>query len=82
MIFEDGETIIIAPIDPADGRRYVGSVREEFDLENIYNLTSRKEDYVNPTAAANLSWRNVSSCAFDSDEGLENWKNKLHEVLM
>lgn len=82
MIFEDGETRVIAPIDPTDSRRYVEPVKKGFDLENIYNLTSRKEDYVNPTTDGNLSWRSVISCASDPDEGLENWQNRLHEVSM
>lgn len=29
-----------------------------------------------------LSWKSTSSCDYDSEKYLENWKNRLHEVLM
>ena len=51
-------------------------------LENIYNITTLKEDYINPTADGNLSWRCARSCTSKSEEALENWKNRLHEVSM
>jgi hypothetical protein len=38
------------------------------------------KDYINPTADGVLSWRSITSCASDSDTGLENWKQCLHEV--
>lgn len=38
------------------------------------------EDCINPTFDGNLSWRSISSCTLDSDEGLENWKHRLHEL--
>jgi hypothetical protein len=64
---------------------YVEPVKEEYgnqQLENIYKMTSRQDDYINPTAEGNLSWRSISSCASDSEEGLDNWQNRLHEVSM
>jgi len=73
MIFEDGETRVITPIDPSDGRRYIEPVKEGIDLDSIYNLTSREKDHVDPTTDGNLSWISVSSYESDSDEGLENW---------
>lgn len=45
MSFEDGKNRVITPIDSSDGKRYVKSVKEEIYLDNIYNLTSRKEYY-------------------------------------
>ena len=53
------------------------------DLEEInllYWTTVRTEDYINPTADGVLSWRSITSCAFDSDMGLENWQQCLHNV--
>jgi hypothetical protein len=35
---------------------------------------------VNPTADGVLNWRSITSCASDSDIGLENWQQILHEV--
>lgn len=49
-------------------------------LDNIYKVTAQTEDYINPIADGNLSWHSIISCSSDSDEGLENWKQRLHEV--
>jgi len=57
-------------------------VVEEVDLDNIYNLTARKADYVDLASDGKMSWRSTSSCDSDSDQDLENWQNRLHEVLM
>ena len=27
-----------------------------------------------------LSWRYASSCTLDLEEGLDNWKNKMHDL--
>jgi hypothetical protein len=35
---------------------------------------------VNPTTDGVLSWRSITSCALDSDIGLDNWEHRLHEV--
>ena len=49
-------------------------------MENIYKLTARQQDYINPTANENLSWRSDSACSYDSEEALENWQNQMYEV--
>jgi hypothetical protein len=49
-------------------------------LDNIYKLTTRQQDYINPTVDGNLSWRSDSACSSDSEEALENWQNKMYEV--
>jgi hypothetical protein len=38
------------------------------------------DDYVNPTTEGVLSWRSIISCTSDSEDALENWKQRLHEV--
>jgi hypothetical protein len=38
------------------------------------------DDYVNLTADGALSWRSISSCVSDSEEGLEHWQQRMHEV--
>jgi hypothetical protein len=83
MTFESGEYRVIAPLDPSEGERFVEPTC--LDLEEIgqlYRTTARDEDYVNPTADGVLSWRSITSCATDSDTGLENWQQRLHEVSM
>jgi hypothetical protein len=78
MIFEGGGLKVTTPLDPTEARRYVEPTRKEID--NLYNMTTCMDDYVNPTADGALSWRSISSCASDSEEGLEHWKHRLHKV--
>ena len=74
---------VVSPIDPLEGQRYVEQVYNDGRvnyLNQIYNITALQEDYINPTADGNLSWKSASSCTSDSREALENWQNRLHEV--
>ena len=85
LSFEDDEMMVVAPINPLEGQRYVEPVYSEGQgdyLYHIYNVTSLKYDYINPTSDGNLSWRSTSSCTSYSREALENWKNILHEASM
>jgi hypothetical protein len=57
MTFEGDGLRVIAPLDPDEGPRYREPIREEdytYELENIYKLTARKHDYINPTTDGNL----------------------------
>jgi hypothetical protein len=77
MIFESGEYRFIAPLDPSEGGRYVEPTMDNIlteDVNQLYRTTMREEYYINPTADGMLSWRSISSCASDSDIGLENWQ--------
>jgi hypothetical protein len=67
MTFESREYRFIMPLYPSEGERFV----EPTCL-----------DYVNPTTDGILSWRIITSCARDSNTGLENWKQSLHEISM
>jgi hypothetical protein len=83
MTFEGDGLRVIAPLDPDEGHRYTEPIKEEdhaYQLENIYKLTARQHDYINPMADGNLSWRSESACSSDSEEALENWKNRMYEV--
>ena len=51
-------------------------------LDQIYNITSTRDDYVNPMTERKLNWHSVSSCTLNSGEALENKKKRLHEVSM
>ena len=85
LSFEYEEMRVVSPIDPLEGQRYAEPVYNEGQgdyLDHIYNFTTLKYDYINPTTYGNLSWRSTSSCTSDSGEALENWKNRLHEVSM
>jgi hypothetical protein len=57
--FERDGLRFIAPLDPDGGQRYTELIREEdhaYELENIYKLIVRQQDYINPTTDGNLSW--------------------------
>jgi hypothetical protein len=58
MKFEKDGLRVIAPLDPDEGPRYTKAIREEdhtFELGNIYKLTTRQQDYINPTTDGNMS---------------------------
>jgi hypothetical protein len=46
----------------------------------LYRTTAGEEDNFNPTVDGVLSWRSITSCASDSDTGLDNWQQRLHEI--
>ena len=74
---------VVSPIEPLEGHRYVEPIYNEGQvdyLDQIYNVTTMQEDYINPTTDGNLRWKSASSCTSDLGEALENWKNRLHEV--
>jgi hypothetical protein len=48
----------------------VEPAREEFD--NLYNMKSQMDEYINPIIDGALSWRNIRSYTSYSEEGLEN----------
>jgi hypothetical protein len=83
MTFERDGLRVIAPLDPDEGPRYTEPIREEdhtYELENIYKLTTKQQDYINPAAYGNLSWRSDIACSSNSEEALENWQNQIYVV--
>ena len=75
LSFEDDEMRVVAPLDPLEGQRYVEPMFNEGQgdhLDNIYNVIALKEDYINPTADGNLSYKFLISCTSDSGEALKN----------
>ena len=66
MTFDDGTNKITTLIDPAEGLRYVEPVRDERELDIIYNITANHVDYVEPNGEGKLSWENTSSWVRDS----------------
>jgi hypothetical protein len=83
MTFESGEYRVIAPLDPLEGERFVEPTCLELEeIILLYRTTVHDEYYVNPTVDGILSWWSINSCATESDIGLDNWKQRLHEVSM
>ena len=85
LSFEGSEIRVVVPIDPIDGNWYLEPVHNEGKenyMDHLYKIMYSKEGYINPTYDGKLSRRSVSSFTSDSDEALENWQNRLHEVSM
>ena len=82
MTFEGKGLSVIVPLDPSQGERYIYPVKDEDRdiIDHIYNITAKEENYVNPTPEGIMDWKCDSSCMTDSDEGLENWQNRLYEL--
>jgi hypothetical protein len=81
MAFESEEYKLIAPLDPFEGERFVEPTCLDLEeISQLYRTTTLNEDSVNPIADGILSWWSITSCEIDSDTGLENWKQRLHEV--
>jgi hypothetical protein len=64
MIFEAGDLKVVAPLDPTEGKRYIDPMREN-EIDNLYNMTTWMDGYVNPTRDGALSLRIIISCASD-----------------
>ena len=67
-------------MDPQEGHQYIEPVRDEASRiwDHTYNIS---KDYIHATVDGELGWHNDSSSSSDSDDALENWQNRLHEVL-
>ena len=67
MTFELCEYRVISPLDPSEGERFVEPTCLDLEeINQLYRTTTREEDYVNPTTDGVLSWRTITSCAYDS----------------
>jgi len=55
MIFEVEYLKVTAPLDPSEGKRYIEPTRRN-DIDNLYNMMTRMDDYVKTTAYGVLSW--------------------------
>lgn len=83
MIFEKRSLRVVVPLDPAEGVGYTEPVRDDDsdnELDCIYQIMMQDQDQVNLTADGRISWEHDSSCTSDSDEEIEHWQNRLHEV--
>ena len=66
MIFELGELNVTTPLDPREVIRYIELAKGN-EIDNLYNMTTRMDDYVNPTTDDALSWRSINSCTSISE---------------
>ena len=80
MVFKSNETRVVVPLDPTKGENYTEPVRGGEEVDHIYKLTARDEDWINPMVDGVLCWEEDSECFSESNEEMENWKNRLHDV--
>ena len=81
MTFENQYIRVISPMDPNEGRRYIEWVKDEVvrGWDHAYKIS---EYYIHPNVDGEISWCSASSASYDSDDALENWQNRLHEVSL
>ena len=83
MIFEKNSLRVVIPLDPVEGPHYTELMRNEGsddELDCIYKITARNQEWVNLIAEARISWGHAESCIKDSDEEDEYWHNQLNGV--
>ena len=71
MIFEKKSLRVVVPLDPVEGSCYTEPVcdnESDDDLDCIYKITAKEQDWVNPTAGGRISWERESSYTSGSDE--------------
>lgn len=76
MVFKRDDMRVIIPLAPSEGLRYTELVRDEhydLDVDNIYHIVVKEEDWINLIADGKLGWDQDSSCTSDSEEEMENW---------
>lgn len=78
MIFEKKSLCVIVPLDPIEGSRYTVPIHDyesDEDLDCIYKITVRDQDWVNLKVDGKITWDRKSSYTSDSDEEFEHWQN-------
>ena len=74
MIFEKKSLRVVIPLDPTEGACYAEPIRDQGsddDLEYIYKITVRDQDWLNLTAKGRISWectKDYTSNSYEEDE--------------
>jgi len=59
MIFDKKSLHVVVPLDPVEGSCYTEPVHDneyDNDLDCIYKITMREQDWVNPTLDGSILW--------------------------
>lgn len=81
MVFEKQSLHAVIPLDLTEGPHYTEPMRDEGiddEPDCIYKITSRNQDWVNPTMKGRISWSHAKSCTKDSDGEDERWHSRLN----
>lgn len=74
MLFEIDMLCMIAPLYLNESVKYNEIVNEDVQssiIENIYQITGHREDYINSIIDGELSWRSVKSYNTNSEDAME-----------
>lgn len=84
MSFETKSLHIVVPLYPAKGLHYTQPVpnyeESDDDFNQSYKITVWDHDSINPKSNWRIACDRESYYTLDSDEELEHWQNRLHEV--
>jgi len=71
MVLKKDNLRVIVPLYPSKRVCYIGIFRNEYcdaDVNNIYQMKTKDEHWINPTLEGKLSWEQDSSCTSDFEE--------------
>lgn len=75
---------VVVSLDSKEGGCYTEPVRdyEESDdeLDQIYKIVVRDQDWINLSIDGHISWDWESSCTSNLDKEMKHCQNRLHEV--
>ena len=71
MEFETNGTTVIIPLDPVEGVRYKKTMCADEDIDHIYRVTLRDEDWINRTTDGSINCKKYNSFFSYSEEELE-----------
>jgi len=83
MSFETDTSCVISPLDLNEGDKYNEPVNGDAHIpiiENIYQITWHREDYINPIMDGERRWNNVNSYDIYLGDSMERWENNLYKV--
>ena len=75
MKFEKKSLHIIIPLDPVEGSHYTKPIHDyesDDDLDYIYKIITRDQDWVNPTMDGWITWDCDISFTLYSDKEIEH----------
>ena len=67
---------LVVSLYQREWERYIEPVGDELDkeeIDNMYNITTRREYYVNPTPYEELCWRGIYSYDIYLEDALDRW---------
>jgi hypothetical protein len=83
MSFKTNTLHVVVSLDPNEGNRYNKTVKVDawsLIIENIYNITGCKKDYVNTKTYGEMRWKSVRYYDTNTEDSMGRWHNKLYDL--